>query len=180
LSLATDTKGQVWTQLQAREALPDLSQFVVLSGNLEVTKLERWPAGPIVAVPHTFPVTWKIEDPAQGFVTVTQEKMTPMITIQEAWQLLHTQVPRLFQQATFNYRGKPSPGQTIQADIARKDVEVAVRFQICHKGAITFTHEIIPNTTAWAEIHAPFAEIDQRIPRYSFYIEDENRPECVY
>jgi hypothetical protein len=55
---------------------------------LEITKLERWPAGEIIGIPHMLPVTWQIENPATGFDTVVQEKMTPIVTVREAWELL--------------------------------------------------------------------------------------------
>jgi hypothetical protein len=108
-------------------------------------------------------------------MTITQEKMTPMITVHAAWQLLHQEVPRLFPNANFNYRGKLRPGQTIQADITRETVEVAVRFQICHKGEIRFIHEFSPTMVTWAEIHAHFLNIDRRIPPYGCCVEEENR-----
>jgi hypothetical protein len=96
---------------------------------VEITKLDRWPAGEIVAIPHTFPVTGQVENPATGFVTIVQEKMTPLITGSEAWQLLHNDHPRLFQEANLNYRGKLKPGQTIQAEIIRREIEAAVQFE---------------------------------------------------
>jgi hypothetical protein len=86
--------------------------------------------GEIKAIPHTFAVTWRIECPASqtGFEEVVQERMTPIIDVQGAWQLFHTQVPRLFEKGVIAYRGKLRPGQTIQVDVQKEDIEVAVRF----------------------------------------------------
>jgi hypothetical protein len=94
----------------------------------------------------------------------------------EAWQLLHTAHPRLFQEATLNYRGKHKPGQTFRAGIVRQNVGVAVQFEVIQKGKIKFIHENSPNMVTWSEIHAHFAGIDQRIPRFSCYLSEENRP----
>jgi hypothetical protein len=84
---------------------------VASSGSLDITKLDKWPLGPIVAVPHTFPVTWRIEDLANGFMEVVKEKLTPLISVQSAWQLLGNDVTRLFERTTFNYHGKLRPNK---------------------------------------------------------------------
>jgi hypothetical protein len=149
------------------ETLPDLSQFVISSWSPDISKLDRWPCGQIVAVPHTFPVTWKIENPATGFVEVTQEKMTPLISVQSAWKLLHNDVLKLFEKARFNYHGKLCPGQTIQADIVREQADVTVRLEICQKGSISFYYERIQNMVSWSDLHAHCSEIDKRIPPYT-------------
>jgi hypothetical protein len=118
-------------------------------------------------MPHTFPVTWHVENPVTGFDTVVQGKRTPLITVQEAWQLLPNDHPRLFPDANLNYRGKLKPGQTVQAEVVTVYAKVAVCFSVKQKGQITFIHETIPNMVPWEEIHAHFAAIDRRIPPYS-------------
>jgi hypothetical protein len=81
----------------------------VWSGNLEVTKSEKWPAGQIVAIPHTFAVAWQVENPAIGFDAIVEEKIRPLISVQEAWGQLRHEHPRLFTNASINCRGKHNP-----------------------------------------------------------------------
>jgi hypothetical protein len=78
--------------------------------------------------------------------------MTPLISVEMAWQLLHNDVPRLFEKATFNFAGKLKPGQGIQAEIARDDIELSICLEICHKGNITSSHEVIPNMATSQQI----------------------------
>jgi hypothetical protein len=158
--------------------IPDVSQFQVIAGRNDVTKDERWPAGRIEAIPHTFPVAWRIEKPQDptGWLEVTQEKMSPMVIATEAWDQLHTLVPRLYEEANLDFRGKLCPGLTISAEIIRKDVRVAVEFEAIRKGKIKFILEVIPNMVTWAEIHAHFSSFDERIPPLDCYIDEENRP----
>jgi hypothetical protein len=125
-------------------ALPDLSQFLIYSGRQEITSLDKWPAGLIFAVPHTFLVTWKVEDPAVGYLDIIQENMTPLISVEQAWNLSHLDHPKLFIEAILNYRGKLKPRQIIRAEVVRTHVEVAVDFELIHKGHIRFAHEAIP------------------------------------
>jgi hypothetical protein len=173
LSLVADTKDQIWAHLQTMHMIPDLSKFIVSSGSLDITKLNRWPLGQIVAVPHTFPVVWKIEDPAAGFVEITQEKMTLLISVQPAWQLLRNDLPRLFERARFNFQGKIQPGQTIQADIVREQVDATNSFEVHRKGSISFMYERIPNMVTRSEIHEHYAKIDKRIPQLTCHIQEE-------
>jgi hypothetical protein len=171
-------KDKIWERLQGLRTIPEVSQFVIWSGRQEVTKLDKWPVGKLVAVPHTFLVKWEIENPRSltGFDEVTQEKMTPMITATEAWQFLHNDQPGLFEGATLYYRGKLKPGIYVRAEVIRKPVEVAVEFVVIHQGKIRFIHENIPNMATWAEIHAQLAYEDRRIPPFSCYVDKENLP----
>jgi hypothetical protein len=114
---------------------------------------------------------WRIEIPAApaGYDDVVQGPMTPMFDVQEAWGILHTQVPRLFENGVIACRGKLRPGQTIQVDVQREEVEVAVRFELAQKGHITFTHERISNMSPRSEAPARFMRNDPRIPPYACY-----------
>jgi hypothetical protein len=171
-------KDKIWEHLQSLRAIPSVSQFVVYSGRQDASKLDKWPEGEIVAVPHTFSVTWEIENPksSTSFDVVIQEEMPPMVTANEAWDRLHTVEPRLFEEAMLDYQGKLRPGLTIRAEIIQKTGEVGVEFEVIRKGKIRFIHEGIPNMATWAEIHAHFAEDDERIPPLNCYIDEENRP----
>jgi hypothetical protein len=159
---ATLTKQQIWEHLQTLHVIPDISQLGLPDSQIDITKLDKWPSGEIVAIPHTFPVTWEIEDPTGGSKTVVQETMRQLINVAEAWKLLYNEYPSLFQDLTFNYRGKLRPGQTIRAEIIRREVEVAVRLQAKNKGTITFSHERVPNLTPWKAAHANFPLVDNR------------------
>jgi hypothetical protein len=92
-----------------------------------------------------------------------------MMTATEAWDILHAIQPRLFEEAQLNFRGKLEPGLTIRAEIVRKQVQAAIEFEVIRKGKI-------PNMATWAEIHAHFAEEDERILPFTCYIDEENRP----
>jgi hypothetical protein len=102
--------------------------------------------------------------------------MIPLVAALKARQLLHNLQPSLFDEATLNHRGKLRPGLTIMAEMTRQIVEVAGEFEIIRKREIKFIRERIPNMDTWAEIHTHFAEEDQRIPAFSCYIVEENRP----
>jgi hypothetical protein len=102
--------------------------------------------------------------------------MTPLATATEVWEILHTIQPRLFEEAQLNFRGRLRPGLTIKAEVMRKQVEVAVEFEIIRILTVRFIDERIPNMATWAENHAHFAEDDQRIPPFSCSIDEENRP----
>jgi hypothetical protein len=161
-------KDEIWEHLQSLRAIPYISQFVIWSGRQEITKNDKWPAGEIVAIPQAFAVTWEIENPAEpaDLEQIIQEKMTPLISAMEAWQLLHNVQPRLFEGATLNYRGKLRLGLTNRAEVTRRTVEIAVQFEIIRKWTIKFIRQTIPNMATWAEIHTHFAEEDQRIPLF--------------
>lgn len=137
-------KDKIWEHLQTLQPIPDVSQFLIYAGRQDVSKNDKWPVGEIVAVPHTFSVRWEFENPqaASGFDEVVQEKMTPIVTAMEAWGLLHNEVPRLFEEATLDFRGKLRPGLTIKAEIVWKQPRVGVEFEVIRKGKIRFIHEL--------------------------------------
>jgi hypothetical protein len=123
--------------------IPDISQFQIIAGRQEITKNDKWPEGQIDAIPHTFSVVWQVENPqsATGFLEIVQEKMTPIVTATEAWDILHTVQPRLFEEANLDFGGKLRPDLTIHAEITRKEVQCAVEFEIARKGRIKFIHQ---------------------------------------
>jgi hypothetical protein len=159
-------------------SIPDLSQFQVLAGRIEITKEAKWPAGKIEAIPYAFPVNWRIEFPqaTDGVIGYVQPKMTPLVTAREVWDLLHHEIPGLYEDATLDYRGFLRPGLTVSAEIVREDVRVSVSFEVIRKGTITYILEVIPNMVSWQDIHGHFARIDRRIPPFEGYINEENRP----
>jgi hypothetical protein len=102
--------------------------------------------------------------------------LTSLLTPETAWEQLRHEVPRLFEKATFNYRGPLQPGQTIQAEVLREEIEVTVDFEIESHGHIYFENSRIANMTPREDIHAQFARLDPRIPPYACYKAVDDRP----
>lgn len=175
---STRTRLRIWDHFQSLHPIPDITQFQVVAGRQEITKQDKWPTGKIEAVPVTFPVMWRIETPqdAQGFIEAVQEKMSPLITATEAWGRLHSIVPGLYEDANLDFRGKLRPALTINAEIIREEVRVAVEFEVIKKWSIKYIHENIPNTATWEEIHRHFSSIDERIPAFEYHVNEEIRP----
>jgi hypothetical protein len=173
-------RDQIWEHLQTLHTIPDISQFQIIAGRVDITKNKdtRWPPGRIEAIPFKFPVNWNIEMPQEqtGFLEVTKNEMTPLLTGREAWEQSHHIETRLYENASLDYSGKLRPGITITAAIIRVVVKLTVRFEVIRKGRIMYIHECIPNMATWLEIHTHFSSFDKRIPPYSCYIEEENRP----
>jgi hypothetical protein len=106
-------KAQIWEFLQTQRPIPDISQFQIIAWRQDITKNDRWPGWQIDAIPHTFPVIWRVETPqeTEGSMEEIQEKMTPPVTATEAWDILHTTASGLFEEANLDFRGKLRPGQ---------------------------------------------------------------------
>jgi hypothetical protein len=172
-------KNQIWEHLQAMYStmIPDVSQCNIFVGHLDITKNDKWPPGTIDAIQIKFPVQWRIEMPREesGYLETTQKDMTPLLTATEAWQLLHNSVPKLYEEASLDYVGKLKPGAIITASVIRAEVPLAITFELYRKATITY-HQTVPNMETWASVHAHYASFDARIPPYSCYIEEENRP----
>jgi hypothetical protein len=95
---------------------------------------------------------------------IIQTDLHAGFTVVDAWERLHTQVPRLFQHATFNYSGYLQPGLTITAEVMREEVSVPINFEVKDRGWIEFPRNIISNMTARQEIHDHYRAEDPRIP----------------
>jgi hypothetical protein len=111
-----------------------------------------------------------------GILEVVQDKLSPMITATEVRNRLHSEIPRLYEDANLDFRGKLKPGLTISVEIIRINVKCAVEFELIRKGSICYTHEVRPNMVTWAEIYAHFSSFDKRIPPFECYLNEENRP----
>jgi hypothetical protein len=105
-----------------------------------------------------------------------QENMTPLITVQAAWNLLEHDISNLVENPVLDFIGFLKPGLTVNAGIQREDVRVSVSFEVIRDGCITFSHEIIPNIATWREIYGHFSSFDQRICPWENYIDEELRP----
>jgi hypothetical protein len=102
--------------------------------------------------------------------------MTAMYDVQEARRLLHAIVPGLYERATLNYLGKLRPGQKIQAEAAREEVTVGIRFEVANKGWIRLHQPRIQNMSPRSEIHARYVTADTRIPPRACNMREETRP----
>jgi hypothetical protein len=174
LSPAGTTKEEVWNQLSTIRPLPHFSQFIITYDHGEVPVTSRLlPLGNIVAIRAKFPVTWRIELLSEE---VIQPDMTPALDVDEAWTLLHNQVPRLYPRATFNYRGKLQPKAIITASVFREDVTFTIAFEVKDHGWITFPGNTMSNMTTRQEIYDLFSHVDPRLPPFEEYIDEENRP----
>jgi hypothetical protein len=98
------------------------------------------------------------------------------ISVQEAWATLRTQIPRLFEHATFNYSGALQPGAIIQVEAMRADITTTVSFEVKDKGRIEYPGFTIGNMTARSVIYDFFRAIDPRLPPLVEYIETDTRP----
>jgi hypothetical protein len=77
---------------------------------------------------------------SDGILEVSQGKMTPIITATEAWDRLDAEVPRLYEDANLDFRGKLRPGLTITAEIIRQNVRCAVEFEAIRKSYQIWRH----------------------------------------
>jgi hypothetical protein len=98
------------------------------------------------------------------------------IDVDEAWSLLHNQVPRLYPNATYNYQGKLQPKAIITAAVFREDVTFSIAFEVKDHGWITFPDNNVSNMTTRQEIYDHFSVEDPRIPPFVEYIEEDTRP----
>jgi hypothetical protein len=98
------------------------------------------------------------------------------IDVDEAWRLLHNQVPRLYPNATYNYRGKLQPKAIITAAVFREDVTFTIAFEVKDHGWITFPDNNVSNMITRQEIYDHFSLEDPRIPPLVEYIEEDTRP----
>jgi hypothetical protein len=55
-----------WSQLQGTRDLPDLSQFRVIANDVDVTTIDKWPAGNFGVMLVNFAVDFEIENPMGG------------------------------------------------------------------------------------------------------------------
>jgi hypothetical protein len=111
-----------------------------------------------------------------GLNFVIQQNLSPGHKVEEAWLMLHSDIPRLFEHATFNYRGNLQPGLTITAEVMREEIETSVNFEVKDNGSIMFPNSHIGNMFTRSEIHEHYSGIDPRIPPLSQYEETDDRP----
>jgi hypothetical protein len=174
LSPATATKEEIWQHLSSLHPLPHFSQFLLTYAHGEVPVTSRLlPVGHIQAIRAKFPVTWRLELFNEEII---QPDMHAGIDVDEAWTLLHNQVPRLYPNATYNRRGKLQPKAIITAAVFREDVTFSIAFEVKDHGWITFPDNNVSNMTTRQEIYDHFSVEDPRIPPLIEYIEEDTRP----
>jgi hypothetical protein len=174
---ATMGNDEIWKHLQTLTPLSHHSQFQIISGRNDISAATTWPAGHIMLNPLKFPVTWRLEWPQEqsGILEIIQPNMTAMYDVQEAWRLLRAVVRGLYERATLNYRGNLQPVQTIQAEAAREEVTLWIRFEVSNKGWIRSHQQRVQNMSPRSEIHARYIKADTRIPPLARYVR-ETRP----
>jgi hypothetical protein len=105
VSPSTWAKPQIWEHLRFLEPLPDISQFQVIQDELDISALDNLPPGNFTIRLQVFAVQWEIEMPSGIFGSLTLQGMAARHSVQDAWQLLHHDNPRLFENAVFNCIG---------------------------------------------------------------------------
>jgi hypothetical protein len=174
LSPVGTSKEDIWKQLSDIHPVPHFSQFIITYEHGEVPVTSRLlPVGHIQAIRAKFPVTWRLELFQED---VIQPDMHAGIDVDEAWTLLHNQVPRLYPNATYNYRGNLQPKAIITVQVFRVDVTFTIAFEVKNHGWITFPDNNVSNMTTRQEIYDHFSPEDPRIPPFAEYIEEESRP----
>jgi hypothetical protein len=90
-------REEIWAQLSSIRALPHFSQFHFSYSAGEIPGTSRTlPSGHITVVRIRFPIKWRLELFTEE---ITQENMHAGLSIQDAWERLHHQIPRLYQHA---------------------------------------------------------------------------------
>jgi hypothetical protein len=135
-------------------ALPRKCLFIYFSYSAgEIPKTSRTlPPGHITVIRIRFPIKWRLELFSEE---VIQDDMHAGLSIQDVWNRLHHQVPRLCPFATFNYSGFVQPNLTITAEVLRETVTVLVSFEVKDNGWIEYPNiSDIRNMLTRQEIHS--------------------------
>jgi hypothetical protein len=167
-------REEIWTQLSSLRPLPHFSQFHFSYSAGEIPKTSRTLLpGHITAVRIRFPIRWRLELFTEE---VVQENMHAGLSIQDAWERLHHQVPRLYPHATFNYAGMAQPNLIASAEVLRENVTVTISFEVKDNGWIEYPDNDISNMLTRHEIYDHYFALDPRIPPLAEYIEEDTRP----
>jgi hypothetical protein len=111
-------REEIWNQLSTAHPLPHFSQFLFSCSAGEIPRTSRTlPPGHITVIRTKFPIIWRLELFPEE---VIQDDMHAGLRIQDAWNRLHHQVPRLYPQATFNHTGLVQPNLTVTAEVFRE------------------------------------------------------------
>jgi hypothetical protein len=105
-----------------------------------------------------------------------QPDMHAGLNIQEAWALLHNDIPRLYPHASYNYAGFLQPKLTVTAEVIREVVKISFSFEVKDNGWITYQEHDASNMVTRQEIYTQYAQDDPRIPPLTEYIEEDTRP----
>jgi hypothetical protein len=162
--------------LETLRTLLDLSHFKAAQESLDITALPNWPLGQITLHLLKFPVEFQAELPAGGTKPIQVEDMTLEDTVEDAWALLHHTYPRLFEHATFNDTGRLRRGLSIESDVRREMVPLAVRFQVIDKRFITYEPRLLNNMWTQEEVWDRYFHYDRRLSPFELDQEWEERP----
>jgi hypothetical protein len=115
-------REEIWNHLSSAHPPPHFSQFLFSYSAGEIPRTSRTlPPGHITVVRIKFPIKWRLELFPEE---VIQNDLHAGFSIQDAWEQLHYQVPRLYPHATFRYAGQVQPNLTVTAEVARENVTV--------------------------------------------------------
>jgi hypothetical protein len=133
-------RQEIWEQLSAVHPFPHFSQFLFHYSAGEVQKTSRTlPQGHITVTRIRFPIKWRLELFPEE---VIQDDMHAGLSIQDAWERLHHQVPRLYPHATFNCAGQVQPNLTVTAEVLRENITLMFCFEVKDDGWIGFPNNI--------------------------------------
>jgi hypothetical protein len=168
-------KEQVWNQICAIHQLPHHSQFHISYEHGEVPATSRTlPPGTIKVTRIRFPIKWRLELLSEE---VIQDNLHAGMTIQNSWELLHHQIPRLYPHATFNYAGMVQPNLIVTTEVMRELVTLTFCFEVKDNGWITYDGNTdLSNMLTRIEIYNCVKTFDSRIPPLEEYIEEDTRP----
>jgi hypothetical protein len=168
-------REEISNQLSALRPHPHFTQFLFTYSAGEIPMTSRTlPPGHITVVRARFPIKRRLELFSKEAI---QDNMHAGMSVQDSWERLHLQVPRLYPHATFNYAGFVKPSLIVTAEVLREDVTILIAFEVKDNGWIEFPNNVnVSNWLARQEIYDHYAGNDPRIPPLAEYIEEDTRP----
>jgi hypothetical protein len=77
VSLASENRDRAWDQLREMRDLPDLTHLMVVQRRLDISQLQKWPAGSIDLSELLFAIDFKAEQVTKGWKEYRLENLTP-------------------------------------------------------------------------------------------------------
>jgi hypothetical protein len=125
-------REEIWAQISSIRVLPHFSQFHFSYSAGEIPRTSRTlPPGHITVVRIRFPIEWRLELFTEEIV---QEGLHAGMSVQQPWEQLHHQIPRLYPHATFNYAGMVQPNFIVTAEVLRELVTLTFSFEVKDNG----------------------------------------------
>jgi hypothetical protein len=156
--------------------LPDVSHFRITAGDVDVTGLQKWPAGSFRVFHLASSVEFVVEVPTGGTIALKAENMSTNHTVEHAWEMLRIQAPGMYEHVTFNYRGLLQPGLSIQAEVKREQVQLTVVFEVIRRRESRYENQIIWHMWTNEDIWDHFFAFDKRLLSIECYEVENRRP----